>query len=240
MRRFIDRYLESKGLQTFAYLWDGVEQALKEAQYDTNAQSIRDDLRRGPVVKKDPKDPKALPAAKGSQDFKGPKGAKGPGKDKGKEGKSQNVVLPSSFYTPTASPLTFSTGGGSQKGSETLGFWASEFERVQNVYMLPQCPLAFSVGQLCADGFGFVWPAHGLPFLCPPSTSFTYALDGPCIEAHRLDHRVPIFRFSAPQLSPGLAAVPGGGGHRARRSFRSFVRTDRFAGADRRARTVGM
>ena len=97
MRRFIDRYLESKGLQTFAYLWDGVEQALKEAQYDTNAQSIRDDLRRGPVVKKDPKDPKALPAAKGSQDFKGPKGAKGPGKDKGKEGKSQNEAKGKGF-----------------------------------------------------------------------------------------------------------------------------------------------
>ena len=62
MRRVIDRYLEVPAFRTFEYLWEGVELALKESQYDTNAQSIRDDLRKGPTTSPKKPDTKAMPA----------------------------------------------------------------------------------------------------------------------------------------------------------------------------------
>lgn len=64
LRRTIDQYADRPTLRSFDFLWTGVEQALRESQYDTNAQSIRDDLRKGPSSPK--KDTKAM-VAKGSQ-----------------------------------------------------------------------------------------------------------------------------------------------------------------------------
>ena len=62
MRRVVDRYLEVPAFRTFDYLWQGVETVLKESQYDTNAQSIRDDLRKGPTSLTKKVDAKAMPA----------------------------------------------------------------------------------------------------------------------------------------------------------------------------------
>ena len=352
LRRVIDRYVESPAFQTFEYLWEGVAQALKESQHDVNAQSIRDDLRKGPssTGKKMQQDTKALPAPKA----KGKDGkAKGKGKDGGKpsstdpkdrddkskskkekggkgkgnfnkdfskasassQGSSsdnkciffargkctrancpfshdvstaasaaavppsssaapkasakakaavamvailsgignamgqssvlgmsansdasfpngiiefigdtgageclgspeafakQGLNLPSDFFVDTNRPLRFSTGGGAQCGSETVGVWTPMFGH-QNVYMLPQCPLALSIGRLCANGFSFVWPPNGIPFLVPPASTLTYAVEGPQVDAHRIDHHVPIFRFSA-DFVPGVPGKPSGGG----------------------------
>jgi hypothetical protein len=81
MRRVMDRYLDSplgSSERSFATMWDGVERALLEAQHDAN-ESIRDDLKRGPMVGKKP----ALPGHKGDGKSKdSPKHAKQDGKDK--------------------------------------------------------------------------------------------------------------------------------------------------------------
>jgi hypothetical protein len=73
------------------------------------------------------------------------------------------------------------------------------------------CPLALSIGQLCTDGLLFVWPSGGRPpLLVPPNTPFTYEVDGPVLEAHRVEHHVPIFRLST-DIVPGMPCSPSGG-----------------------------
>ena len=67
MRRVMDKYYDSSigsPNRSFDALWEGVERALLEAQHDTNTQSLRDDLKRGPThVKKTP----AVTATKGKE-----------------------------------------------------------------------------------------------------------------------------------------------------------------------------
>ena len=67
--------------------------------------------------------------------------------------KKQGFDRPCSYLVDTSSPLRFATGGGPQSGSTTIGCWTEEFESISNIYMLPQCPLALCIGQLCNDGF---------------------------------------------------------------------------------------
>ena len=122
----------------------------------------------------------------------------------------RGVHVDQDLITNTTHPLTFSTGGGNQTGSQTLGFWNAEFNRLQQVYLLPDCPMALSIGQLCNDGFSFVWPSNALPFLVPPDSCLTHAVDGPIVEAHRISHHVPIFRFPV-EFVPGMPGVSGGG-----------------------------
>ena len=339
MRRVMDRYLDSplgSSERSFATMWDGVERALLEAQHDANAQSIRDDLKRGPMVGKKP----ALPGHKGDGKSKdSPKHAKQDGKDKpsGKgqgsgnrastspdkrkkastsakeQGKGKAAKVPTaeekakspciyhvkgrcmrgdscpydhtssapqpkakasssgpglvakaaavaivatpsaatavpststmcldvvgdtgagenlasiealrrqgldvgSFITQASHPVRFLTGGGQRTGESTLGFWSDEFQRLSNFYLLPQCPVALSIGQLVeTDGYSFVWHPNKLPMLIPPSTSFDYQLDGPVICADRIEHHVPMFRLTV-ECTYGLPAsssdVPLGG-----------------------------
>ena len=358
MRRPIDRYVEDPSMRTFEHLWSGVERALKESQYDSNAQSIRDDLHRGPSQasrkqqqqQQQSQESQALPAPKskgkgkqreqekdkgpkagGPKDPKDPKG-KSKGKGEPKAGTStskgsahpgsplpcifhargkctrtncpfshdtsaasatstsgtphavpapsapsappkassvagkpkaasalvaflgglcpgvghghvmglagnpttgpapgfvefigdtgageclgspealakQGFQIPAQYFVETGHPLQFSTGGGSQHGSTTIGCWSDDFRRLQNVYMLPQCPMALSIGQLCNDGFSFVWPSHSVPFLVPPTSHLSLDVDGPRLDAHRVEHHVPVFRISA-EFVPGLPSVP--------------------------------
>eukprot|EP00438_Fugacium_kawagutii_P023957 Skav232719 [mRNA] locus=scaffold4051:118337:123012:+ [translate_table: standard] len=334
MRRVIDRYKDDVANQTFEYLFNGVSRTIRESQHDANAQSIRDDLRKGPKhSKQDSKDNKTSAAAaspKGTgKEKKGGKsqpsnpggkgqsqGSKEAAKAKGKQpppkGKSsapkpgenppvcifhargkctrancpflhmtpaqpassstvppaksvptpkakvaamvaclsglgpvmgltttvdqssvgyldfigdtgageclgspealkrQGVSLPDHFFAETSNPLKFSTGGGVQSGTSTVGCWSDEFSKMLSLYMLPQCPLALSIGQLCNDGFSFVWPAYGIPFLVPSSSSLSYQVDGSFLEADRVDHNVPVFRIST-DFVPGLPCAPSGG-----------------------------
>ena len=76
MRRVIDRYQEFPTFRTFDYLWEGVETALRDSQHDSNAQSIREDLRKSPSNSK--KESKAM-VAKGSQPKGKGKKDQGPG-----------------------------------------------------------------------------------------------------------------------------------------------------------------
>ena len=338
LRRVIDRYQELPAFRTFDFLWEGVETALRESQHDSNAQSIRDDLRKGPPPpsKKSQQEAKGVVAPKGkgktkdekkpeakakanpkdskSSDYKG----KGKGKANPKAGqpsppkasnsggtpppcifhargkctlancpfshdsqsvpanpapssmpkasapvpkakaaaamvaflgglgpvvgltstldptstgfldfigdtgageclgspealRKQGINLPSSYFSDTSYPLKFATGGGSQQGSTTVGCWSDEFQRLSNIYMLPQCPLALSIGQLCNDGFSFMWPSGQLPFLVPPSSHVTYQVEGSTIEAHRIEHNVQVFRVST-EFVPGMPCVSSGGG----------------------------
>ena len=344
LRRTIDQYVERPSLRSFEYLWEGVELALRESQYDSNAQSIRDDLRKGPNSPK--KDPKAMvakgsqpkgkgkkdqgSAPKGSPKGKGTKGPNDPKSDSGKqtpnpkvkpsnssnpppciffqrgkctrtncpfahtagggaattgtpaaksspspkakaaaamvalvtglgcvgvvEGHSpvlgmsggvdsahsgyvefigdtgageslgsrsalqrQGFMVPDHYFTQTQSPLKFSTGGGAQPGSQTVGCWSDVFSQMQNVYMLESCPLALSIGSLVQnEGYSFVWPSNGIPFLAPPECKFSFALESEPLYANRVDHNVPIFRFPAtfvPGLTASVAATPGGDTH---------------------------
>ena len=122
MRRVMDKYYDSSigsPNRSFDALWEGVERALLEAQHDTNTQSLRDDLKRGPThVKKTPAvtatkgkekgSPKANPkqAASSSSSTQPNKGTgkstgKGESKDKKDSGKEK----------PKGSGSTSSTGG---------------------------------------------------------------------------------------------------------------------------------
>ena len=85
-------------------------------------------------------------------------------------------------------PLNFTTGGGMQNASETIGVWSQELNCAQNMYMLKTCPLVMSIGKLVHEGFGFYWGPNSMPYLETPS--------GDRLPAHRVDHNVPIFRLS--------------------------------------------
>lgn len=135
----------------------------------------------------------------------------------------QGFDIPDELITSTNHPVQFLTGGGSKAGTSTIGFWSQEFERMSNVYLLPQCPLALSIGQLCQEGYTFLWSGQSLPMLIPPSTQFDYMVDGPVLSADRVEHNVPIFRLSIectygmPASASSSAAgpppdVPVGGG----------------------------
>ena len=346
LRRVMDKYHDSplgSPHRTFEAIWVGVEKALLESQHDVNAQSIRDDLKRGPMVGKK----SALPGMKGDgkskdkrHDSKGktgkgqavtgkgtgsqapgsqqpnPKdkpglstkqGSPDPGKGKSKpltpEEKAKSpciyfmrsrcmrgdqcpyshavsstqqpkpkaspgpglvakaaavailatpaaaTALPSSstrylelvgdtgagenlasvealrrqglevdqFITQTSHPVKFLTGGGQRCGDSTVGFWSSEFQRMSNFYLLPQCPVALSIGQLVEeDGYSFLWHPSKLPMLIPPTTQFHFQVDGPTVPADRVEHHVPMFRLAVdcahglPALSPPDVSLGGG------------------------------
>ena len=305
MRRVMDRYLDShlgSRERTFEAMWSGVERAFLEAQHDANAQSIRDDLKRGPMVGKKP----ALPSTKGDGKSKDSpkhdkKDSKGKSPDKGKHSTSANeqdkgkgkatkvptpeekakspciyhlkgrctrgescpyshaaqapqpkakasssgpglvakaaavaiLATPSAmpsrstmcldvvgdtgagenlasvealrrqglavddFIAQTHHPVRFLTGGGQRDGESTLGFWSEEFQRMSNFYLLPQCPVALSIGQLVeTDGYSFLWHPSKLPMLIPPSTHFDFQIDGATVSADRVEHHVAMFRLS--------------------------------------------
>ena len=60
----------------------------------------------------------------------------------------QGYDLPLEYETCTARPLRFTTGGGEKKGSTTVECQSWETQTSQQVYLLPNCPLAVSIGQL--------------------------------------------------------------------------------------------
>ena len=98
--------------------------------------------------------------------------------------------------TQTVTPIQFLTGG-HRSGNATVGFWTSEFDRLQNFYLLPDgCPCVISIRKLVDDGYSFLWTPSQLPMLIPPATHFDFQLDGPFISADRIEHHVPIFKLS--------------------------------------------
>ena len=130
--------------------------------------------------------------------------------------KRQGLNLPADFVTTSSQPMQFMTGGGHQPGANTIGFWSQEFNKFHNTYLLPNCPLALSIGQLCSQGYTFLWEPSTLPILIPPTSRCDVTLAGEVIQATRIDHHVPIFRLSI-QCTHGLPAqtshdVPVGGG----------------------------
>ena len=130
--------------------------------------------------------------------------------------RKQGLNLPADFVTTSSQPMQFMTGGGHQPGANTVGFWSQEFDRFHNTYLLPNCPLALSIGQLCSQGYTFLWEPSTLPMLIPPTSRCDVTIEGDIIQAARIDHHVPIFRLSI-QCTHGLPAqsvhdVPVGGG----------------------------
>ena len=335
LRRVIDKYHDSalgSYHRSFDAIWKGVEKALLEAQYDANAQSVRDELKRGPQGKRTampgtkgdgktkdtktnpnktgkgstggtgkgsgnqgaqakPKE-KPGPSTKGGPTDQGkgktrpltpdekakspciyfmknrcmrgnqcpyshavsttpqpkPKASSGPGlvakaaavailatptaatalsstpaqylELVGNTGAGENLASVEAlrrqgldvdqFVTQTSNPVRFLTGGGQRCGDSTVGFWSSEFQRMSNFYLLPQCPVALSIGQLVEEaGYSFVWHPSHLPMLVPPTTSFDFDVDGPTNQADRIEHHVPIFRLSV-DCTPGLPAMSEG------------------------------
>lgn len=119
-----------------------------------------------------------------------------------KQGVSCSVL--DSVIGSTQHPLRFTTGGGTQPSQETVGMWSQEFQRVSNMYLLPSCPLVISIGQLVEqEGYSFHWTPNALPFLSHPSGTF--------LEAHRIEHHVPVFRLSC-DMQYGLPVIPTKGG----------------------------
>ena len=111
----------------------------------------------------------------------------------------------SSWSGTSSYPLRFTTGGGTQPATSSVGLWTQEFDRVSNLYLLDGCPLVMSIGHLVANaGFSFHWEPSQLPWLQSPH--------GDCISAHRVDHNVPIFRLQCDLQYglPTLVSPPGG------------------------------
>ena len=133
----------------------------------------------------------------------------------------QGFEVPDEVVTATSQPVQFLTGGGAKAGTSTVGFWTQEFDRLHNMYLLPNCPLALSIGQLCHEGYTFLWSGDTLPMLIPPTARFDYEVEGPVTPAIRVDHHVPIFRLTVacthglPATSSSSHDVPVGGGHAA-------------------------
>ena len=46
----------------------------------------------------------------------------------------------------SSKPLRFTTGGGTQPASSTIGIWSREFQQVNNIYLLDECPMVLSIG----------------------------------------------------------------------------------------------
>ena len=96
-------------------------------------------------------------------------------------------------------PLRFTTGGGPQPATTSVGLWSQEFDRINNIYLLDDCPLVLSIGHLVQTaGFSFHWEPSQLPWLQSP--------EGECVQAHRIDHHVPIFRLQC-SLQYGLPTM---------------------------------
>ena len=124
---------------------------------------------------------------------------------------------------PTDSPVGFATGGGAREGSHTLAFEGSKILPAdEQVYVLKECPPAFSVGKAVVDdGHMFVWdPREDRPFLVPKKELHRCKLRiprGARINASRVVEYVPQFdeelhprvHSASPALSPVTAsAVP--------------------------------
>ena len=124
---------------------------------------------------------------------------------------------------PTDSPVGFATGGGAREGSHTLAFEGSKILPAdEQVYVLKECPPAFSVGKAVVDdGHLFVWdPREDRPFLVPKKELHRCKLKvprGARINASRVVEYVPQFdeelhprvHSASPALSPVTAsAVP--------------------------------
>ena len=124
---------------------------------------------------------------------------------------------------PTDSPVGFATGGGAREGSHTLAFEGSKILPAdEQVYVLKECPPAFSVGKAVVDdGHLFVWdPREDRPFLVPKKELHHCKLRvprGARINASRVVEYVPQFdeelhprvHSASPALSPVTAsAVP--------------------------------
>ena len=110
----------------------------------------------------------------------------------------------SAWVGTSSCPLRFTTGGGPQSATSTLGLLTPECQHVQNVYMLRDCPMVMSIGHMVAhEGFSFHWAPSGLPWLQSPT--------GEGIPATWVDHNVPIFRFPC-SFQYGLPSLstPGG------------------------------
>ena len=123
----------------------------------------------------------------------------------------------------TDSPVGFATGGGAREGSHTLAFEGSKILPAdEQVYVLKECPPAFSVGKAVVDdGHMFVWdPREDRPFLVPKKELHRCKLRiprGARINASRVVEYVPQFdeelhprvHSASPALSPVTAsAVP--------------------------------
>lgn len=109
-----------------------------------------------------------------------------------------------SWLGTSFNPLRFSTGGGAQSASQTIGIKTEESKSTHNMYVLQDCPLVMSIGHLVAnEHYSFHWEPSQLPWLESPN--------GECIVAHRVDHNVPIFRLQC-SLTHGLPSLPTTGG----------------------------
>ena len=101
------------------------------------------------------------------------------------------VVKALACVRPTDSPVGFATGRGAREGSHTHAFEGSKIlPAEESVYVLKECPPAFSVGKaVIDDGHMFVWdPREDRPFLVPKK------------ELHRCKLRIPSARINASRL----------------------------------------
>ena len=108
----------------------------------------------------------------------------------------------------TISTVEFDTGGGEQQGTETVTVKADELGKQASLYLLKQCPLAMSIGQVVqSTRRPFVWIPDQLPFFARDSKSVKVTCNSSNrISASRVHENVPMFSFDI-SVTPGMAGA---------------------------------
>ena len=103
--------------------------------------------------------------------------------------------------------IVFETGNGKTTSGSVLYTSGSTFGDSRS-YMLPNCPVVRSMGEIVNSGMPFVWMPDKLPMFLQSSDAIQYSLDASkVLEAHKVEDHVPIFRESIQVHVPGSSAL---------------------------------
>ena len=102
--------------------------------------------------------------------------------------------------------IVFETGNGKTTSGSVLYTSGSTFGDSRS-YMLPNCPVVRSMGEIVSSGMPFLWMPGKLPMFLQSSDAIQYSLDASkVLEAHKVEDHVPIFRESIQVHAPGSSA----------------------------------
>ena len=102
--------------------------------------------------------------------------------------------------------VVFETGNGRTTSGSVLHATGKIFGDSRS-YMLPNCPVVRSMGEIVESGRPFLWMPNRLPMFLQDSEAIQYSLEtSKMIEAHKVEDHVPVFRESIQVHSPEASA----------------------------------
>ena len=121
------------------------------------------------------------------------------------QGVPEHIIT--SAMRKTNFPVEFDTGGGEQQGTNTVSMESPGTGSKALVYMLKQCPLAMSIGQIVLGAkMPFIWMPDELPFFVKSVKACKlFCAKRNRIHASRVHENVPMFSLDV-QFSPGMPA----------------------------------